>query len=270
MEFTDFINKLKTIDSYVQFTNMIDEYSSINVLSNENLKILESMENERIRELSYKIGSKVSVDQLRKLDFRTFLSTIDIINWEHYTPEEHAEITNIYKEKSNLGNSVSVFEEREAVMNIINKMDQFEFLDKLYNNRLPIFMIATIYDADYRHILRDTNHVKPTAYSCAHRDRLRQMSRNEFMVSCMDETSLFYYQQRDSAMKEILSMEDDKFIEALKNLKLPKFIRAEYGDPDYEQLFTNYTTDSPESHALMHRVQLRCVEEEEYKLFSGI
>ena len=228
------------------------------------------MENERIRALSYKIVSKVSVDQLRKLDFRTFLRTIDLITWEDYTSEEHAEITNIYKEKSNLGDLVSVFEERELAMNIINKMDQFEFLDKLYNNRLPIFMRATIYDTDYRHLLRDTNHARPTSYSCAHRDRLRQMSRTEFMVSCMDETSFFYYQQRDIAMKEILSMEDDKFIEDLRNLRLPKFIRAEYGDPDYEELFTNYTTTSPESHALMHRVQLRRVEEEEYKLFAGI
>jgi hypothetical protein len=85
----------------------------------------------------------------------------------------------------------------------------------------------------------------------------------------MDEAHLLCYEQREDAMKQIIFMSDEKFIESLKNRLLPYFVRAEYGDPDFERLSPCYTTDSPESFAIMHKERLRCMEEEEYRNLAG-
>jgi len=270
MEFIDFIEQLNATEPYVRFSEMIEEYLSNHEVTIENLRELEKMETERISKISLQVVDKISVEEFSYLNFNGFMSSLDDIDWNKYSADEHSQIVQIYKEKSKLLNYISVLEEREACMEIIRKMTPNDFLKKMYRNSLPLFMRATKFDPDREEeIVRETNCKKPEAYASAHRERLRYMSRKSFMVSCMDDDHLHYYERREVAMKQIMFMPDNKFIEALKYGLLPCFVRAEYKDPDFEPLCPSYTTDSPESFAIMHKERLRFMEEDEYRNLSG-
>jgi hypothetical protein len=270
MEFIDFVEQLNATEPYVRFSEMIEEYLSTHKITIENLRELEKMETDRISKISLQVADKISVEEFRYLNFGSLMSALDDIDWNKYSADQHSQIVQIYKEKSNLGNYASVLEEREASMEIIRKMTPEKFIEKLYQNKLPSFMRATKFDPDREEeIVRETNCKKPDAYASAHRERLRYMSRASFMVSCMEDQNIICYERREDAMKQIIFMPDDKFIEALKNGLLPSFVRAEYRDPDFKPLYPSYTTDSPESFAIMHKERLRFMEEDEYRNLAG-
>jgi len=154
--------------------------------------------------------------------------------------------------------------DRAVSMQQIHFMKKEEFLDCLYNNRLPYFVRACYFDSDYKN---DSINSKD-AYNCRH--MLRYMSREDFLIECMSDKKYNDYLSRELAIFNICSMSREDFLKQLNNNSLPEFVRAEEGDPDYQVLYTSYSCNSAQDWLDMHRIRLKTTSYQEFIEMSWV
>jgi len=121
------------------------------------------------------------------------------------------------------------YAERQIGMAIIFIMDEPTFIKAIYNDRLPQFICANQFDPDYSNA--PPQRISSDLYD--KREALRYYPRERFIERTLNDVSYANYKTRKEAMCKIMEMEMDEFLTGLNAGKLPEFVRAEYGDPDY-------------------------------------
>ena len=207
------------------------------------------------------------MDTIRRMSLVEFRETFSKKNGRKqtmdYLEDNHLEeVKEIYVSLSN--GDWKTLCDRSVSMQQIHFMKKDEFLDCLYNNKLPYFARACYFDSDYR----DEYINSKDAYNCRH--LLRYMSREDYLIECMSDKKYTDYLGRELAIFNICSMSREDFLKQLNDNSLPECVRAEEGDPDYQVLYTSYSCDSAQDWLDMHRIRLKTKSYQEFIEMSWV
>lgn len=158
------------------------------------------------------------------------------------------------------------YAQRQIAMATILNMDETDFFEQLYDDRLPPFIRANRFDPDYLHC--EPEQISSDLYM--KRESLRYYSREMFIARTLNDVSYANYKTRKEAVHQIQEMEMDEFLTGLNEGTLPEFIPATYGDPDYCMLYRTPTFSNRNEFAYSIRGRLCTMTIDEFKTFISI
>jgi hypothetical protein len=201
--------------------------------------------------------------------FSDFIELLESIDFNYLNEEQERRLAEVCEIKQN-ENALNA-QVRKDAMEAIMDMSFAQFEHAIDFNSLPPFVRASIFDDDYIHIFRDTNHSQGLLRAYTHRCELVRTERDAFIANhILSIEDAAEYENRKECMDIILELTEPQFTEALKTDSLPTFVRAKVRDPDYVFLYREFSGADGYEYAFWNRQKLRTQEVEQFKQICGI